>query len=178
MLDVIVQVLTAWFIADFGSGLVHWWEDRYGNPDWPWPWGEHVVKPNIEHHYDQLKITRSNYFARNCTTLIASAPFVVVAIYFKWWAVAVGFLWLSQANEIHTWSHQRCSLPIRLLQEAGLLLNPRSHAVHHKRPFDKNYCACTDYLNPILTAIEFWPRLERIIAMLTGIRPRRERAVF
>jgi len=168
-------LLIAWLIADFGSGLVHWWEDRYGNPDWPWPLGEHVVRPNLEHHRDQFALTKSGYFERNCTTLVAALPAAGAALYLKCWAVAAGLIWLSQANEIHSWSHQRCSLPIRLLQELGLLQNPRSHAIHHQRPFDQNYCVCTDYLNPILAALDFWPRLERIITALTGIRPRRER---
>jgi hypothetical protein len=27
--------LGAWICADVLAGMVHWWEDRYGNPDWP-----------------------------------------------------------------------------------------------------------------------------------------------
>lgn len=172
------DVFTAWVVADLGSGLVHWFEDRYGNPDWPWPWGEHVAKPNIEHHFDPFKLTRSGYFERNATTLIASLPAAAVAAMLGAWPVAAGFLWLSQANEIHSWAHQKCSRPIRLLQAVGLLASPEAHAEHHKRPFTRNYCTVTDWLNPILSAVGFWERLERVVCLLTGIRPRRERELF
>lgn len=171
----IAAILIAWLIADLGSGLVHWFEDRYGNPAWPWPLGPLVVAPNIEHHTDQFKLTRSGYIERNATTLVAALPFAALACWFGRWEVAAGFLWLSQANELHSWSHQKCSRPIRILQEIGLLQSPRMHARHHRRPFDQAYCTCTDYLNPILEFVEFWPRLERVIRLLTGIRPRADR---
>lgn len=33
-------------VADFLTGLVHWWEDAYADPRWPWPWGLLVAQPN------------------------------------------------------------------------------------------------------------------------------------
>lgn len=165
------NVLIAWLIADLGSGLVHWWEDRYGNPEWPWPLGEHVVKPNIEHHEKPHIIVCSSYLSRNATTLVTAAPLAIIFFACGWYAVAVGFLWLSQANEIHAWSHQKCSRPIRILQAVGLLLSPKKHMSHHQQPFDKNYCVCTDYLNPILEGCEFWSRLETVIWLVAGISP-------
>lgn len=174
-MKILFFLVKAWLIADLGSGLIHWWEDRYGNPAWPWPWGKHVVAPNIEHHREPFKLTKSGYFERNLTTLLAAAPLALAAAWFGRWPAVAGLLWLSQGNEIHSWAHQKCSKPIRVLQELGLLQSPRVHALHHERPFDSNYCACTDWLNPILEAADFWPRLERIVAIVTGIRPRPER---
>ena len=134
-----------------------------------------MVRPNIEHHQKPFELTKSSYLERNLTTLVAAIPVAMIAAHFGCWSVVVGLLWLSQGNEIHSWAHQKCSKPVRVFQELGLLQSPRIHALHHQRPFDSNYCACTDYLNPILEAVDFWPRLERIIAIATGIRPRPER---
>lgn len=172
----IADVLIAWLIADLGSGLFHWFEDRYGDPDWPWPFGEHVARPNIEHHSDPFKITRSSYLARNATTLIPTVPAAAVAAWFGLWSVAAGLLWLSQANELHAWAHQKCSRPIRLLQRVGIVQSPRAHARHHARPFDRSYCVCTNYLNPILESVGFWPGLELLVAIVFRVRPRPERS--
>lgn len=83
---------------------------------------------------------------------------------------------LSQANEIHCWSHQKCSRHIRGLQLLGILTSPEQHAVHHRRPFDTHYCTVSDFLNPSLAAIGFWRSLEVVIRWTTGIVPRPERA--
>lgn len=168
-------VVTAWLIADLGSGLIHWIEDRYGDPDWPWPIGEHIVAPNIEHHVEPHKLTRSGYLERNLTTLIPALLAAAIAAALGRWDAVAGFLWLSQANEVHSWAHQKCSRPIRILQTLGILQSPEKHAIHHRKPFDRNYCACTDWLNPVLEWFEVWDRLERVIALTTGIRPRPER---
>jgi hypothetical protein len=168
--------VVAWLIADFGSGLIHWWEDRYGDPEWPWPLGPLIVHPNIEHHQRPAKLCGSSYWARNATTLIPAAVAALLAWFLGFHAVAGGLLWLSQANEIHSWAHQKCSWPVRAIQETGLLQSPRVHAEHHRRPFDRNYCVVTDWLNPILEAADFWGRVERVIEIVAKIRPRPERA--
>lgn len=43
-------------MADFVTGVFHWWEDRYGNPAWP-VIGKLVVEPNILHHARNEKFT-------------------------------------------------------------------------------------------------------------------------
>lgn len=175
-MDAIGFAVVAWLIADFGSGVVHWLEDRYGDPDWIWPIGEHVVRPNIEHHQRPSLLTRSRYLERNATSILAAAPFIIAAAWFECWAIACGLAWLSQGNEVHSWAHQKCSRPIRALQAVGILQSPRAHALHHRTPFDSNFCACTDWLNPILQAVGFWRRLERVVELTTGIKPRPERS--
>ena len=154
------QVIAAFLAADLLTGIFHWWEDRYGNPAWP-VLGKYVIQPNIEHHSNQMSFTHGNYFTRNWTTILATVPIAVFA---------------SQSNEIHCWSHQKCSRPIRGLQLLGILQSPEQHARHHTRPFDRNYCVMTDVLNPVLQAVGFWQALEWCIG-LAGVHPRLEREV-
>ena len=51
--------LSAWLAADLVTGMVHWWEDRYGDPTWP-VIGPLIVEPNIRHHADQTEIGRAH----------------------------------------------------------------------------------------------------------------------
>lgn len=169
-----MDILAAWIAADFLSGLVHWWEDRYGNPEWPII-GAHVIAPNIRHHTDQLAFTVGGYWERNWTSLVPALSLAAAAylIGYRWLAMVLVFL--SQANEIHAWAHQKCIRPIRGLQLLGALHSPDQHAAHHRRPFDRNYCVMTDYLNPVLSGAGAWHAAEWTIRQITGIEPRPER---
>lgn len=167
--------LSAWLMADLLSGLVHWWEDRYGDPSWP-VLGPLVVEPNIRHHEDQKAFLAPSVWGRNWT---AAAPAwtlagILAACGMHWMAASLAALGL--ANEVHAWAHQRCSRPIRGLQLLGVLQSPEQHAEHHRRPFDRNYCTMTDWLNPVLSRVEFWAAIERVIGTVFGVFPRPERA--
>lgn len=157
-MQIAATLAAAILLADFVSGLMHWWEDRYGNPDWPLL-GEWIVKPNMVHHADQMAFTRAGYWQRNWTTL--APALVVAAVCWRWPVCWMAALILSQANEIHAWSHMRCSRPIRFLQKCGALQSPSHHAIHH-RDFGSRYCVITPWLNPMLDLF-FWRALERII---------------
>ena len=169
------SLVIALLLADFLSGVVHWIEDRYGDPSWPLI-GPLVIDPNIRHHSDQMAFTVGGYWERNWTTILPAAIVASVAAACGWWFVAATFACLSQANEVHSWAHQRCCRPIRGLQLLGVLQSPEQHGLHHKRPFDRNYCVMTDILNPILSAARFWEAAEFVICKVSGIRPRPERA--
>ncbi len=43
--------------ADFITGLVHWWEDAYGNPNWK-IFGKTVIQPNLRHHKQPREFIR------------------------------------------------------------------------------------------------------------------------
>lgn len=170
----VITLLAAWLTADFLSGLVHWWEDRYGNPEWPII-GRHVIAPNIQHHTDQMAFTIGSYWFRNWTTIVPAAVLASFAYLAGLWFLALALVFLSQANEVHSWAHQRCCRQIRGLQLLGLCHSPEQHAKHHKQPYDRNYCAMSDLMNPVLSGINAWPAVEWLIARVTGIKPRPER---
>jgi hypothetical protein len=169
----LLYIVTAWLAADLVTGAVHWWEDRYGNPDWP-VIGKLVVQPNIKHHSEPRAFLEGNYWDRNWTTI---APAAVVSGLFlvfgqHWLALVAAFS--TQANEIHGWAHQKCSRGIRGLQLLGVITSQEGHAQHHQSPFSTNFCVMTDWTNPVLSSIYFWRALEWLVG-LTGIHPRVER---
>jgi len=163
-------------VADFVSGLFHWWEDRYGNPDWPII-GPLIIQPNIRHHMAPAAFTKGNYWQRNWTTIVPALILAVVCSLFDQYFLALGFAISSQSNEVHCWEHMRTNCLIQKLQRWGVLQHPRSHAIHHKRPYDQNYCVMTELLNPILAGVNFWLILEWLIGLF-GVHPREERKIY
>lgn len=166
----LLEIFAAWLTADLAVGLVHWWEDRYGDPAWP-ILGRLVVEPNIRHHTHPRAFLAGNYWKRNCSSIVpAVAVALAAAACGEWWLATVA-AFASQGNEIHGWAHQRCSRFVRGLQMTGILLSPEQHADHHEQPFSVNYCTMTDLVNPVLERIRFWRGLEAVFAVV-GIRPR------
>ena len=47
--------------ADFICGFVHWYEDNYGNEDWPII-GEFIIAPNRLHHSKPRAFTESSWW--------------------------------------------------------------------------------------------------------------------
>ena len=60
----------------------------------------------------------------------------------------------------------------------GIILSPREHSRHHVAPFAQHYCIATGWCNRCLAAIDFFPRLERLITRLTGLEPRDDDSAF
>lgn len=117
-----------------------------------------------------------DYWYRNWTTILPAAVVSAVALACgqRWMALVAAFC--TQANEIHGWTHQRCSRPIRGLQLLGILSSQEGHARHHRTPFATDFCVMTDWTNPLLSACKVWLGLENAIGMLFGVWPRPERA--
>ena len=65
-----LQVFLLWIAADFITGIIHWWEDTYGNPDWPII-GKYVVEPNLVHHKQPTKLLEGSYWNRIDTSFFA-----------------------------------------------------------------------------------------------------------
>lgn len=169
-----VYFVAALLAADFLSGLVHWWEDRYGDVAWP-VIGRHVIEPNVLHHADQMAFTAGSYWHRNWTSIVPAGIGAAVSLAAGQPFLALVLVLVSQANEIHAWAHQRCSRPVRGMQLLGMFCSPEQHARHHRRPFGSHYCTMTDFLNPLLEAVRFWPGLELLVHRTTGIAPRPDR---
>jgi ubiquitin-conjugating enzyme E2 variant len=92
----------------------------------------------------------------------------VVAVF----AAAVG-AWGLPTSQIHKWAHDpRPPRLARWLQRAGLILSPARHSRHHRFPFAGHYCITTGWCNPLLERLGFWKALERLVARLTGLKPR------
>lgn len=181
-MDVAFTVLYALVFAEIASGIFHWLEDRYGNPDWP-VLGVYVIQPNIEHHRYPLRFTRGSWWTRNWTTFVPAtlAALLVGVGCFLWaWPVwlALGLFILGFANESHCWTHVRCNRYIRFFQKLGIVQSGKHHGIHHHRPYNRNYCAFTNYMNPVLERLGFWLVLEWLVFFIFGVWPRPERELY
>lgn len=171
-MDVIGTLVIGWLAADFLSGFWHWLEDRYFREDWP-VIGKYITIPNQLHHEQPSAFLGQGYWSRNWTTILPAVVFLAVAaiVHSPTW-ILVAIAGASQANEVHAWSHQRCNWAIRLVQETGVIQHPRSHAKHHREPFDRSYCVMTEWLNPLLDTFGFWSAMEWLIERTTTLKPR------
>jgi ubiquitin-conjugating enzyme E2 variant len=70
------------FLADFISGIGHWIEDAYGNPNWRF-FGDVVIKPNLEHHKTPRSFLSRSYWHRNSTSILATT-FIALCIFCIW----------------------------------------------------------------------------------------------
>lgn len=168
MVEVIGTFFTAWLLADFLTGVFHWFEDRYIRTDWP-ILGKYVAVPNELHHTDPRAFLNQGYFGRNWTTLLPSAlAFAGCYALGSPLVVLLALVFVSQGNEVHAWSHSKgiVSPLVRSLQETGMLQSPRQHSEHHRSEFDVRYCVLSDMLNPLLDLFGFWGWIEYGLARL------------
>lgn len=173
-----LEALGAWLFADFLTGLVHWWEDAYAQPDWP-VIGPLVAEPNLLHHRDPRAMTRLPWWKNVDVPVIAGALALagLAALHALAWPLVLAIVLAAFTNLVHRWAHQSAAENGRLItwmQDSGLIQSRAQHALHHRWPRKSHYCPLTNALNPVLERLDFWRRLERVILRVTGLRRRRE----
>lgn len=177
----IVAPLT-WALADFVTGLVHWFADTYGSEKTA-VLGS-LIQPFRLHHIYPRDICNHNLILTIGNSCLLAVPVLSVLLY----AVAAdsevssvkAILAMSltllaagtvATNVFHRWAHaERTSRVVQVLQECRLILGRRHHELHHARPFDSNYCITAGWLNPLLEQVAFFRRLEMVLAKL-GFHP-------
>lgn len=168
MLNILICIL----IADFITGAFHWIEDSYFEINDSWL-SKNIGQPNILHHKYPLLFTMSNFVQRNYLQWIAVGIVVSVAYLIGWYShylLLIGVL-TSMANEVHKWSHSvKNTWIIELLQDMCILQTKSHHMKHHKKPYNRNYCILTNWLNPILDRIQFWRFLEFVLSPLVSVK--------
>lgn len=180
LLALMAELCLGYVLADFATGVIHWFEDRYGKPHWP------VLGPSIRsnqlHHERPLAFLDSPVWRRNREVWIVCL-------------VMLGLFWLTGtlspvscafcmtgafANEIHGAAHRPASQNprwVRRLQRWRLIQHPLQHAAHHRAAKDSNYCTMTNWVNPLLDRAGFFRALEHLIYRATGARPRHDPTV-
>lgn len=176
LLTIALDVVATWLITDFVSGVFHWWQDAYGDPYWPLI-GTHITRPNILHHYAPRALLAKSWWNSSRTLLMIALLVAGVAWAFGGltWTLVLGLSLGVNMNQIHKWSHQsprRLPAPVRWLQRIGVLQSPGQHRMHHLRTRETNYCILSDYVNPVLERVRFWPALEWFLARGFGITRR------
>lgn len=169
------QIVGCVMLADFITGVVHWFEDTYATRRWPKPLVRWIVDPNIRHHMNPTEFTQHSFLYRSGDSL-AIASIVCLAAWacgmFVWQFTAVAFC-AAIGNEVHSWSHRRPRNPLfRFLQDAAIVQTPQQHAQHHRGRHNRRYCTLTNALNPALDGVQFWTLIEFLLARI-GLRPSR-----
>lgn len=176
----LAKVLGGLYFADFISGVIHWLEDRYGNPKWPVI--GHTIRENQQHHFTPRSFLKGTLWTRNREVLAIGAAFLAA-----FWAFDVlnvftvsAVLFGVASNEVHASAHRSPAENgrlITLLQKTGLMQSHRHHAAHHRKGKDTHFCVLTNHVNPVLERLRFFQTLEVGIAFLTGLRPRADLSV-
>jgi ubiquitin-conjugating enzyme E2 variant len=168
------------------SGFVHWLFDTWGSLDTP-VLGRLAIRTFRHHHVDAKAITRHDFIETNGHNITLTAVLAVSGLLFVVpdpteatltdvfiaQSCLCGSFFTSFTSQIHKWAHMdQPPRVIKLLQRAGLVLDPTHHDVHHTAPFARNYCITVGWMNRPLHAIRFFETLEKIITAVTGAVPR------
>ena len=183
----LVAIPGGMLVADFLSGMVHWFADTWGSESMP-ILGKRLLHPFRVHHVNPADFLRRRFADTNgevamltipllCAALLIplTSPLSVTAAVFASSFLGIGLM----TNQIHQWAHMRLApMGIRQLQHLRLILSHEDHEQHHRPPYAQHYCITTGWCNRPLSAIQFFPRLERCITWLTGIQPRQDDQAF
>ena len=166
ILSILFLVALGILFADFMAGVVHWLLDNHLSEN-TWIIG-HAVTDNRMHHAQPMFFLSKTFVQRNMgatlSALAAATLFIVLGA--SWWFIVPAFVTGALANEIHAYTHRlRRPKWVKFLQFTRLMQPPAQHGGHHKRPLT-NYCPVTGYLNPLLTRIGLWDKLDRIMVKL------------
>lgn len=163
----VLEVFTAWMLADFGSGVAHWWLDRFSKDD------SALGRDNDHHHKAPHKITRLTW-AQNLSMpavygwTLAAGLWIIHAPILVWLSI----VFLSASNLVHRWAHDpRRPRIVSFLQSYGLMQTFVHHYGHHfsnarhvsRKKSSRRYCVMTNFLNPTLDRVKFWDKLERLL---------------
>ncbi|KAL7547074.1 hypothetical protein ACHAWF_010388 [Thalassiosira exigua] len=174
----LATIIASWVAADFGSGVLHWSVDNYGN-------GRTPVMGNIiaafqGHHSAPWTITHRG-FCNNvwklcipfglptvaAITLMAGEEHPMVSLFF---AVFCAMEIMSQ--ELHKWSHMtKKEVPgwVNRIQDLGISIDRVSHAQHHMAPYAGNYCIVSGLCNDALDKSGFFRWMEHKVYEINGV---------
>jgi len=186
--SIVVYGICGIVLADFFSGIVHWFCDTWGSVEFP-AIGPGLIRPFREHHIDPTSITRHDFIETNGDNLAAVIPFISYLAYklrkyytdlsimqnYSFYAfIYLLAIFVSFTNQFHKWSHTYYGLPrwVTFLQDWHVILPRKHHRIHHVSPHETYYCITTGWLNWPLEKVGFWRFLEYLIESASGSKPR------
>ena len=174
---VLFQILIAWLLADWFTGFIHWFEDRYMDR-FSLNFLNSLAEENDLHHRKPTAMLLSSGWVNMRSAAAVGWPLAVVL----WWLGLPMIVWLTVffstfGNLVHRFAHMpKSQVPrwIRGFQELGLFISHEHHDLHHrsmKKLIPKHlagykFCPMTDWMNPFLDGVRFWTALEFLFAML------------
>lgn len=166
------QIIICILVADFLSGTFHWFEDTYGLPGNSWL-AKNIWEPNILHHKFPLLMEMTTFIGRNYIQWVVAAIVVILMYSVGWgsWQLILVAVLASFSNEVHKWNHAKvnCRLVV-LLQDMCLIQTKLHHSKHHLKPYNKNYCILTNWVNPPLEMVDFWRHLEWALSPILRVK--------
>ena len=165
--------------ADIPSGLLHHWADNYAQPDAKNAFIRKFAKQAQRHHFHPTKLGHYSlsYWASPLSIVgwVPLAAGAALGLPSPLLSGTIGLIGgMSVYGKYHQWSHMKQEdVPAhgKLLQKMRLAIDPHDHNVHHKLPWNSDYCIVHGHLNGPLNAVKFWPRYEKTIYALTGAKP-------
>jgi plasmanylethanolamine desaturase len=175
----LVAIGSSILLADFVSGVIHWAEDAYARfkPQRKLRLLNAIARDNKRHHLRPREFLRRSWW-QSSWDLMAIGALILAAAYALGalsWAVVLFVVLSVNANQMHKWAHRNARenpTVVTWLQRLHLLQGARHHGRHHSGTKDSHYCVVTNVLNPVLEEVNFWRRLERVIAHATGKAPK------
>ncbi|MEW6282081.1 MAG: fatty acid desaturase CarF family protein, partial [Candidatus Eremiobacterota bacterium] len=162
--------------ADLGSGFFHHFIDNY--PDEHTPVIGAMAKEFQEHHFRTYDLLESTFLdnCENAGKFIAPAAVASAAIN-PHYAVQAAFLAFSLGSYLaqgsHRWTHTKDVPAIgKFMQKVGLAQGKKSHAIHHRMPWDDHYCIVNGMWNPLASKIDLWRRVENFYYKAFGAEPK------
>lgn len=183
--QLIALSVSAWVIADFVSGFVHWLADTWGSEDMP-ILGPVFIRSFREHHIDPMSITRHDWVETNGANCFISIPILLGLSLLQIFKpeilnshLVLGYVifnfWIVLTNQIHKWAHEKNPASwVAGLQRTRIILSPDVHARHHRDKHDEYFSITSGATNTLLTSLGFFRRLEWVISRLTGAQPRKD----
>eukprot|EP00538_Stauroneis_constricta_P011553 CAMPEP_0119563158 /NCGR_PEP_ID=MMETSP1352-20130426/22600_1 /TAXON_ID=265584 /ORGANISM="Stauroneis constricta, Strain CCMP1120" /LENGTH=352 /DNA_ID=CAMNT_0007611703 /DNA_START=195 /DNA_END=1253 /DNA_ORIENTATION=+ len=171
----LLLVLSSWALADFGSGVLHWSVDNYGNGRTP-VMGK-IIAAFQGHHSAPWTITERGFCNNVYKLCTPFGPVTMAAISLLTGPFATFFFTMFcvfeiLSQEFHKWSHMTLSQTPKWanqLQNLGLTISRGPHAQHHIAPYDGNYCIISGVCNPVLDKTGFFRWVEHVVYKLNGV---------
>jgi Lipid desaturase domain len=185
MIIFLVQILLAWFLADFLTGLVHWIEDKYLDSS-KFAIIDDIAKNNDIHHEKPTTMLLTTPWSNIKQSAYVAWPLSIVLFLFGAHLILwLGVAFASLGNLIHRWAHtpaKQLHPAIKIMQKTGLFISYKEHDLHHrsmlklipKHLAGYKYCTMTNYVNFLLDNIKFWDGLELALSKV-GIKTIKEK---
>jgi len=174
-LQAVVLLVSSFVLADFGSGVLHWSVDNYGNGRTPIMGS--IIAAFQGHHSAPWTITERglcNNVYKLCIPFGVLPMAVINAISNPIVTLFMTFFCTLEilSQEFHKWSHMtkgECPGWVNWLQRKGITIDRRPHALHHMAPYEGNYCIISGICNDALDNSGIWRLMEHTIYKLNGV---------
>lgn len=171
----VLLLVSSWILADFGSGVLHWSVDNYGNGRTPIMGG--IIAAFQGHHSAPWTITQRG-FCNNVYKLCIPFGIVPMTLINAIAAPSVTFFFTIfcvmeiMSQEFHKWSHQtkgEAPVWVNWMQSVGLTVPRKAHAQHHMEPYEGNYCIISGICNKPLDESGIFRRMEHAVYNMNGV---------